>query len=371
MLRQLDSNEVLDTTIEPIDRSVIYEKLVYFYIIKNKIPTTYELFSSLHGKIPPYIDIAKFRKILVKMGFIWKKVLPTYAVVIENPEIRFERYNYLKQIQFYRSTKAEIYYIDIGSYDSNGNFRDHKLTKAFHVDVQQKDWVQKVIYALGPNGIHALEDVEDFTMDTVEEWVRDSLMPRISKPSVFVINTDEYNNRKLVETPTLDSLKSDMKLWLDTHRIAYDDKMSKYELFALAERYTQLDKVFFKIDETLKCGGHTVLRIPKCIANVRSAALLPRIANANFPKLVEVHSLKNGEDSVAITKSFFHELFVGAGGMYFDEYETYISSKETELIQMEDSVDNVFDMLMIKAGNSKLRDGNYEDSDIPSCSDSE
>lgn len=365
VLNELQTADTFEFKIESVDRSVIYEKLVHFYTIENKMPTTYELFNSLYKQLPPYVDIGNFKKMLVKMDFVWMKVSPSCAVVIEKPLVRFERYNYLKKIQFYRSTNADVYYIDDGSYDSKGNFRDAKLAKEYAVDVSQK-----VIYAVGPSGIHALEEIDDVNCKSVWKWVRDELLPTVAKPSVFIINNNEHYSGKLFETPTLDGLKSDTERWLDKHGITYDPEMSKYVLFDLAEKYTDLTKVFFEIDEIIKSKGHIVLRIPKCIQNVTSAAMLARIIDVNFSNVVVEKEQKSKKKSVLAAKEMFKEFIAGVGLMYINEFEMYISHKERELIQMEDRVDHVYAMLIDKVV-IKPKDKNLEDSDLPSCSDSE
>lgn len=261
LIKNMKTTIETDFEVLTIDRSVIYEKLVHFYLAFKNMPTSYQLFNALKNETPVYMDIAEFRKLLVKYGFMWKHITKNLFVVIEKPEVVFERYFYLTKILRYRAESRQIYFISENAFDDDGNYyslkqlRRKSLTQPLH----------KIIFVASCEGIQCLQYIDDFSSETLFKYVKEQLLFTLRDSSVVVLTTKRHHCEEIVEAPTQESCRKDIMAWLDYFNVPYDTEMTRPVLYDLAQRYTDCTQKMYKVDELLATKGHSVLRIPKCI----------------------------------------------------------------------------------------------------------
>lgn len=349
---------------QDIDRLTIYFELVNFYLKHNNIPTTWKLFNSLYKKIPPYVDIGTFRKMLVKMDFIWKSSSYGFTYVIERPEVVIERYHYLKQIFQHRREDKDIYFVNEFAIVAATGFvsleQSNRLAKKVPTVNQQR-----VIQAVSKNGVHCVKLITSFDAETFENWIIEDLLPSLPNSSVVVYNNSKHHCRKVVEIPTQDSLKIEMTKWLQLNGVPFNSEMSKYELYSLIETCTNINENMYKIDVIIEAFKHRVLRTPNCIKNVTPANLLNQIISKNAKRFIFNDTNKWHDD---VLDKFNELIECIPAGTFFTLYDT-VMKQEQVIFNTDKSVDTVIDDLLNKINSVGLNIDN--DSDIPSCSESD
>lgn len=382
-LMELENSAEFKTNTECVDRTLIYNTLCRFYVRfrsdGGKLPTTYELFDALNkmNKLT-HMDIGSFRKLLLKMDFIWKKIksrnsLETGGVVVmEKPLVRLQRFNYLMHIRKSRIEKYDdILFVDEVAYN-HGMFMDIKTSRDFE-KVTNGGWQQRVIYAVGVKSVVCFKEIKEFDESEFENWILTNLCPTLAQPSVIVVHDFHHHNAMLHETPTLYSSTTDTMDWLDYHDVPYDTEMSKYELYSLAEEYTDLETPLYKIDGILKARGHTLLRLPKCINELSPAALLFSLIEKNWTDQ-DGHCSKtmqvSGQDIKAVANSCFWDMMMNSM-RFLEGYTSSVIYNEQKMIALEKDVDRVLDKLMIESGDSSAMGSEKDDSDVASWDDSE
>lgn len=350
--------------VEELDRSVIYQELINFYK-KNKMPTTKELFLQLYGKIPKLIDIAYFRKVLVKMGFVWIKVNDNNCVVFEKPLITFKRYEYLKKIIDYRNEGKRIVYINEIAFDSLGNCYDVKKSHSINTNDLSR-W----IYATTQNGIFHWQKINDFKNDDFHNYVVD-LSRNCSEPSVFVYDNSNHHNQEYCKQPTVKSLKLDLIRWLEIRNIPFDSDASKYSLYALAQRHMDIDEKIYKLDQILEAEGHAVLRLPKFNAELSPGFYIETIVKNSVKE--QTKNYASSSDCVNTEKVKFDDnMFVDILKLTtpIDIQNFDIEIQEAKQLRIDIKIDKIMDDLRESAKHATY-DSLDVDSDLPSCSDSE
>ncbi|XP_049881899.1 uncharacterized protein LOC126377890 [Pectinophora gossypiella] len=318
------------------DRNIIYQELSNFYLNKKIMPTTRQLFDALYEKIPVYIDIRNFRKLLVKMGYAWKEIVPYGLVIMEKPAVTYERYHYLKKIMEYRKEELPIFFVDLRC--ENG----------------KKAGPLYFLYAVSKCSIQAI-DTYEFNQDlNFEKWVEKSLLPIIPPNSVIVMHNAYYNNEQIRKVPTINSYKQDMIEWLEYNNIPCSRSLSKTELYTLVEKYTNCNEKLYKSDVLIKNHGHKVLRIPKCIKEVAPT----RLVSEAVTKTVLTKNPK-------IITTLLQDIPMD----WLKKYDQFIAEQERIIFENDMKIDSIIDDLCetMKRFNTKAD----PDSDLPSCSDSE
>ena len=69
-----------------------------------------------------------------------------------------------------------------------------------------------------------------------------------------------YHSRKLNKPPTSSSKKDDIKAWLHSNNISFDDDMLKVELLELVKK--NKEETGYVVDQMAEQKGHQVVRLP-------------------------------------------------------------------------------------------------------------
>lgn len=93
-----------------------------------------------------------------------------------------------------------------------------------------------------------------------EDWFA-KVLPQLEDNCVIVLDNAPYHTRRVEKIPTTASAKSEIKEWLQSKNINFDENLLKVELLAIVkqnkEKYTR-----YIIDEMAKSQNKTVLRLP-------------------------------------------------------------------------------------------------------------
>lgn len=357
-LRFLRNSATGALTVMPVRRFDIQNEMLAFYH-NSKLPTTYELFYRLHDEgIPKYMDIRSFRRMLVKFGYMWRKISKNVLVVIERPQVTFERYFYLKNIIQYREKSRQIYFVDELILTST--------CEVFNGDVYEelKDYVspdillKHVIYTITDNSVKFITYFDNYDPSNVETWLQLKLFRLVKPESIIVLRNKKHMSQELLVKPTVDSLKIEMKDWLDFYNVPYDDNFSKIELYTLVEKFTNNIGKLYKVDSIAKTADAEVLRLPESINDLTPAYWLYQLLRKNVIKDENTN---------------FFQLFqniIGTADEHLIKYNEYITDEEKKTLDTDMQIDKIMDNL-VESMKSTSTEDLAEDSDLPYYSDSD
>ncbi|KAJ8705312.1 hypothetical protein PYW07_011139 [Mythimna separata] len=347
-----ENTEYVEIKVREVERSVIYHQLMDLYIYDKIMPTTFHLFVKLYGKIPAHMDLGEFRNYLYKNGFMWKQILRGTCVVIENPKVTFERQLYLKALQEYRKQGKTIYFIDEVAFDINGEILTMKQS------LSNSEAQIRVIYAVTNQGVKVKQFVIEFSTESFLRFIKDSLLKYLPEPSVIVLNNYKHHCQELLPLPNEDSLKKEMCDWLEFFDVPHDPEMPKALLFELIQKYSDISKKLYLVDNILKQNGHEVLRLPDCIMKLTPTTYYFDMLRVNLPLVLKDH-IGPHPVSTCINK------IMSTIDENVSLYCTVIEAEE-KAIQLKDSLaDDLLDELEDVTKNASA-ENNGQDSELPS-----
>ena len=358
-LMKWDIKEI-EIKVRELDRSIVYHKLMEMYLNERIMPTTYHLFIKLK-EIPSLMQLGEFRNYLYKNGFMWKRILEDKCVVIEKPKVVFERYSYLKNIRQYRNEEKTIFFIDELAFGDKGDILTVKQS------ISRKNEPQvRLIFAVTNKDVQCQRFVTEFSSESFLKWVKEVLLNSLSEPCIIVLNNYKHHCEEILPLPNENSLKRDMCNWLEYFDVPHDPELPKTLLFDLVQRYTDLSKKLYVIDNILEQNGHTVLRLPDCIIKLTPATYYFDMLRINMRELLT----EDDVDADMIT-SVINNVIDSVKKELATEYSDVIVDEEKAMLLKDELLDKIMDELEDSAKTAYPEDGGF-DSDLAShCSDSD
>nr|XP_034828769.1 uncharacterized protein LOC117986056 [Maniola hyperantus] len=208
-------------------------------------------------------DLKTFeKKILFSFGYTYiKNLRGPPLILIEDPKVKFDRFNYLYKIKNFKEKKLKIYYIDEKyilkfpfkdpvNDQTSSNWKREGLT-FFHMI--SGDGYEIGIY-VSQEGVESLEEI-------FKKWMLDIVLYSIKPGSVVVMANNSTHALLPKNAITRYHSKKRMLQWLRDNDIPCDPNMKKPVIYELIEKCT-LNTKDYDIDRVFKSHGHHVLRLP-------------------------------------------------------------------------------------------------------------
>lgn len=270
--------------VDELTKQGIRRKAHLLYLNKE-IPTLDKLLTKI--KEDPemqHIKRDKLWKILKELNFHWEK-LNRKSILIERDEIVKWRRQYLRSIRQARESGQNIFYLDETWlneghtvqkmwYDKNIETPRQAFLEGLSTGLRPPTGKGKrlIITHIGsengfvPGGLLAFQSKktgdyhEDMNADVFEEWF-EQVLDLIPTGSLIVMDNASYHSRLLEKLPTTSWRKDDIKQWLTSKNIPFDDDMVKKELLIITSEHKKR-YVKYAVDEMAKLRGISVLRLP-------------------------------------------------------------------------------------------------------------
>lgn len=197
------------------------------------------------------MTIDEWKKVLNKMGFERIKIQNTKTTfMMEKPEVRLKRIEYLDRIKELRAAGKNIVFIGESVIYTSANQSDCWII----VNAGNKDgFIGPCLYYKWGNEVNS---------EIYNVWLLTQIIPNLSKESVLVFENGPLRN-KFGETypPFYTSTKQEMIEWLQKRSISVDPLLTKPQIHDIICHYKE---ALFKnkIDQILGEHGHLALRLP-------------------------------------------------------------------------------------------------------------
>ena len=269
--------------VDDFSQEVIRRKIYEMYQ-KKILPTVPLIQEAISEDIK--ISNSCLRRVLLQIGFCWRKTTDDRRVVVERPDSKAARANYIRQIKGYRKNGLKIVYLD-ETWVNAGHCNPYTwLPKLKLVGINGSKEAINNLPKIPPGKgkrliiLHAgceygfISNMQlvfegkksgdyhsEMNSHVFLEWF-ERLCVSLPGPSCIVLDNASYHNVRTENTiaPTTASLKATMQNWLKDRHIHFDPCMTKPELYQLIKR--NKPSIVYKTDELAWQWGHTVLRTP-------------------------------------------------------------------------------------------------------------
>lgn len=198
--------------IDDFELCAIRQKVQFFYTVQKEVPTLRKLLAVVKEDLNFDGSHELLRKILISIGFKYKKCQSNRLALIEKPSIASKREYYLKHILENRRLPEELQK-NIIYLDESYIHESYNVTKCWQstniAGVQQnvskgKRWI--IVHAgsekgFVPNallifsGKNKQEDYHsEMNAQNFIKWVTEKLLPNISEPSIIVMDNAPYHS---------------------------------------------------------------------------------------------------------------------------------------------------------------------------------
>lgn len=263
------------------NEEVVRRTINNFYIEEKQRPTLKKIHSRLKEKIDFQGSISTLRKIILHIGFRWRKTRNNRKILVEQQRIKSLRCAYLRSIHQYRTEGRSIVYMDETYLHTTHTtplaWSDESLSGLFSPVSKGQRLI--IIHAGGEHGFvpnaylrfishRKTGDYHgDMDFNNYEQWLKERLIPNLSPHSVLVIDNAPYHNVQLNKPPTSNSRKDVMISWLQSHLENDNFEKQNFHSKTKAEIYELILTLkpqhrSYKIDHLLQQHGHDVLRLP-------------------------------------------------------------------------------------------------------------
>ena len=295
--------------IDTFDRDVIRRTVHEMLQKGGRAPTSRSILAEVRVKIsfPGKVDF--LRKILKKLGFVWRRCESNRSVLMERNDIVVARINFLRKIKTFKEEGRTIVYTDEAYVNSSHSMKKCWQSEAVDVKIPfSRGESLIVVHAGSKDGcipgadrlFKAKSSSGDYHSTHFMKRLKEKLVPNLPPNSVVVVDNAACHNTQEDKCPTQSTRKADIQSWLERNQIVFSPNMLKTELLELCKRSKPEPK--YILDEMLKQHGHECLRLPQYHAELNAIELIwahvkSKVAAANMSfKMKDV--LKLSQDAI-------------------------------------------------------------------------
>lgn len=364
--------------LDMFDKCVIRRTVNEFHKEHGERPTLKKLLPVVKEKIEFNGGKTALWKEIRNLGFKWKKSCDNRKVLIEKPDIREKRVQYLRAIKRYRQENRPIVYQDEtyvhSSHTKPNSWTDESTSGGLKTPVSKGQYA--IIVHAGseqgfvPNAMLIFKSGqksgdyhESMNFNNYNKWLREKLIPNLPEKSVLVIDNASYHNKQINPAPTSSTKKCDMISWLHKNNVPFGDKMLKPELYQLIKLNKNRTKMF-KIDALLAEHGHSVIRLPPYHPDLNPIELIWASIKEHVAQKNVTFKL---DDCIALVKEKVNLL---NGEDWLKRCEHALRN-EDQYLSIEPHIDELSDRIIIHLGDDSSSSEDSDDDSTSSGSDGE
>ncbi|XP_043259683.1 uncharacterized protein LOC122401547 [Colletes gigas] len=275
-----------DTTIDLIDdldKNTIRRKVHEFYM-KNEIPTAEKVLKVVNDDNDvPNVNRAILYKLLKILNFQYAR-RGRSSMLFDREEIVVWRREYLKKIKSFRKDGRKIYYLDetwinadptkryVVKVETNSSMP--ASSSGLYTGMRNPSSTGKrlIVCHIGskdgflPGAMWAFESTksgdfqEEINAVSFENWFL-KVLAKLEKYAVIVMDDAPYHSRKVEKIPTTATKIENIKSWLISKNIQFDENLLKAELLAIVNTLRNKYDAYV-VDEIARRHNKIVLRLP-------------------------------------------------------------------------------------------------------------
>ncbi|XP_072384696.1 uncharacterized protein [Diabrotica undecimpunctata] len=289
-------------------------------------------------------------------------------MLLEKDEIVLWRREYLKKIKAYRNDGRKIYYLD-ETWVNAGHTKSKVWVNKSIVSSRQAfldglstglknpsgKGKRLIICHIGskdgfvPDALWAFESKksgdyhEEMIGESFEKWFF-SILEKLDKNSVIVLDNAPYHSRRVEKIPTTASKKVDIQNWLQSKNINFDNSLLKVELLAIVNKHKK-EYTKYIVDEMAKEKNQIVLRLPPYHCELNPIELI-------WADLKNYIAEKNTSFKFSDMKNLFHEGITRITSAKWQKCIQHVQQKvEQKMWDLDNIIETQVEPLIINVGN--------------------
>lgn len=267
------------------------------YTVHKETPTLMKIHEMARSELDLRLSIRSLRIVLIEiMGYKYMRLPSGCKVIVENPETRLLRMQYIRALR--KNTKS-IAFAAILYLNEMWLYKQYMLCKDKESDAQLQ-WMY-IVFEKRSGFICQTQQTTVYDIDPkdLEKWLIDVFLTKLPTKGMTVVMDNVSKNSVTTENwITPHSKKMEMMVWLFKNNIAFDSDMSNIELYGLVNHHRKPKK--YVIDETLKENNYQVLRLPQFCGDLNPLKLVQRF-------VIEKVALSNISDANEIETAIQQE----------------------------------------------------------------
>ncbi|KAJ2944628.1 hypothetical protein O0L34_g3980 [Tuta absoluta] len=242
---------------------LLRDKITEFYTV-DLVPDLFHLYKAMEIKMPQHV----LAKLLRQMGYVFIKTDVRGIAIVETLRSRLKRIQYLEQLNTARAEERSIVFINQIIIRVLLEEPDSKMTKRAKLK-NLKSYGKEVPLVLmqvwnakadTPSGflVYSLEDVTE----NYNGWLRTKLILNVPDNAVIVFSSTLFPNKYVKGYPYSTASTAEMKEWLKSQSIEFNDNFTKPKLYDIILKNIQLIPLD-NGENFLTDNGYMVLQMPK------------------------------------------------------------------------------------------------------------
>ncbi|XP_045506106.1 uncharacterized protein LOC123702404 [Colias croceus] len=282
--------------LDEYEEGLLRRKIHEFYAHKQEVPTVNKLYEILREEIGFQGSREILRKIIKNIGFKYVRSKTNRRVLVERNDLSASRAYYLQAIKQNEETeKLPVIYLDetcmeVATIDGN-NPNKKQSYLIMHAGsksgfIHGADLIVKAHLKFEEDNVSQ----EDFIL-----WVKQKLAPNLKEKSLIVMNNAVHHNKLINSTPTYNSSKEEIQVWLQGNGIIVSSELTRPQLIEIVKK--NRPEPAYVVDAVLNALGHKVLRIPpfhndlnpmgKIWARLKRQMMTDNIPQDEVPQLIK------------------------------------------------------------------------------------
>ena len=263
--------------LDDFDLCVIRRTVQDFYTVKKEVPTLNNILQTLKEDIDFPGGKEFLRKILIKIGFQFKKCKNQRSFLMERSDIIVRRAAYLRRIRKNDSLvedKKTVIFLDktwihpiytVGKY-----WQDNNMLGVMKIDTAGQKWI--IVHAGSEEGFisgaylifksktKSGDYHDEMNFQNFSKWIKEKITHNLPPNCLIVLDNAPYHSVQVNKPPSLASRKAEIQEWLQNKSIRFEADVTKPELLQLVRVNRPPTK--YAIDSLFEEHGHETVRLP-------------------------------------------------------------------------------------------------------------
>lgn len=260
------------------------------------------------------------------------------SILMENPEITFNRFHYLQKIKKARESGRTIYYVDERVIINNDlTFKKPPVDWEVRDDIIIDGLI--FCYVITKHGYTNGLFYGRLTKEDLMKWFMQIVLPDLKKESIVVFDNNFFSSISDKANISRYHSKDDMLKWLKKQNIPCNASMHKAELYELIDKCSE-KTLSHKLECILVAHGHQVLHLPSSLQELSPTELLwkdMRLALRN-PNFSSVFTMK---------EEINRRLGAISPLEKWSKFDNVIKNAENEIFELDKNTEKALDEFML------------------------
>ena len=209
-------------SVDSFNQKAIRQKIAEIYTVWKQLPTLKALHSVLVADISFSGSVETLRKLLIHLGYRWKKTCESRKVLVERPNIISQQIFFFACKKEFKDRGLDFVYVDETCYTVKKCWQGEETTGVIRPCKRGQRII--VVHAGNRRGFIPVANLAYKAKSTTGhyesemdgrnfvKWLEEKLLPNFEEPSAIVFDNASYHSMRVDRFPTSNSMKADIQV---------------------------------------------------------------------------------------------------------------------------------------------------------------